>query len=292
MAEVNRKHKDRLFRMIFAEPERALELYNALRGTDYGDASALQVVTLEDAIWLSMKNDVAVLVDDELLLFEHQSTPNPNMPLRGLLYFAREYEGLVGASGKDVYGSARVVIAAPSYYVFYNGTDERPDDYELKLSDSFTRPSHGYEWTAQVRNVNAGRSPDLMGASGWLRGYAELVGAIRRHAAEKPFADAVRAAVDECIERGIMAEYLRKHRAEVFDVLLTEYDEERYRKNEADYWLEQGLEQGREQGIEQGLEQGREQIVAKLRERGIDESVLEDALAAGEAEGTAGISAE
>ena len=276
MAEVNRQHKDRLFRMIFSKPERALELYNALRGTDYDDASVLEVVTLEDAIWLSMKNDVAILVDDELLLFEHQSSTNPNMPLRGLLYFAREYDGLVDASGRDIYGSARIRIAAPSYCVFYNGTDERPDDYELRLSDSFTRPSPGYEWTARVRNVNAGRSPDLLGASEWLYGYSELVGAIRRHAAEQPFGDAVKSAVDECIDRGIMAEYLRKHRAEVFDVLLTEYDEERHRKNEAEYWLEQG----------------REQLAAELRERGVDESVLEDALDAILAERIERVSAE
>ena len=281
MANVNRQHKDRLFRMIFSEPEHALELYNALRGTDHDDPGELSVVTLEDAIWLTMKNDVAVLVRDELLLFEHQSTPNPNMPLRGLLYFAREYEGLVASSGGDIFGSAKIGLAAPSYYVFYNGTDERPDDYEMRLSDAFSKPSPGYEWTARVRNVNAGRSPDLLGASEWLRGYAEIVGAIRRRAAEgMPLDDAVGSAVDECIERGIMAEYLKKHRAEVFSVLLTEYDEELHRKNEADYWLEKG----REEGLEKGREEGRERLVAKLREQGVDESAIAAALAAAEAE--------
>ena len=273
MAHVNRQHKDRLFRMIFSEPERALELYNALRGTDYDNAGTLEVVTLEDAIWLSMKNDVAVLVDDELMLFEHQSTPNPNMPLRGLLYFAHAYEGLLAAEGREIFGPARVEIAAPSYYVFYNGIDERPDEYEMRLSDSFSRSAPGYEWTARVRNVNVGRSPDLMRASSWLSGYAEFVGAIRkRTAAGVPFGDAVKSAVDGCIERGIMESFLRKHRAEVFDVLLTEYDEELHERNVAEYWLEQGLEQGREQ------------LIAELRGRGVDESVLADALAAAEAE--------
>ena len=92
---VNRSYKDTLFRMLFQEKEALLSLYNAVGQTDYKDASQLEIVTLENAIYMNMKNDLAFLINLELNLYEHQSTWNPNMPLRDLFYVAKEYEQLI-----------------------------------------------------------------------------------------------------------------------------------------------------------------------------------------------------
>ena len=153
-----RNHKDSLFCRLFAEKENALSLYNALTGSSYTSADGLEIVTLEDAVYLSQKNDCAVCVQSSLALFEQQSSWNPNMPLRGLLYFAAEYAGWLARHKKDVHSGGLVKIPAPNYYVLYNGTTERKEREELRLSDAFEKPAEGYEWTAHVVNVNAGHN--------------------------------------------------------------------------------------------------------------------------------------
>lgn len=89
---VNREHKDRLFKFIFQEKKNLLELYNALNASSYNNPDDLEIVTLEDVIYMRMKNDISFILDYQLNLFEHQSSDNQNMPLRGFLYFARQYE--------------------------------------------------------------------------------------------------------------------------------------------------------------------------------------------------------
>ena len=123
---------------LFKDKRDLLELYNALNGSDYRDPNALEIVTLEDVIFLKMKNDLSFIIGDRLNLYEHQSTKNPNMPLRGFLYFARQYEGLVAAGKRSLYGNAMVPLPTPKYVVFYNGTEELEDETTLYLSDAFS----------------------------------------------------------------------------------------------------------------------------------------------------------
>ena len=127
-------YKDRLFRMIFNDKEKLLELYNAMNGSDYKDASELQVVTLENAIYLSMKNDVAYVLHDELFLFEQQSTKNANMPLRCLFYASDTYSVLV--KDKNIYGTKMLPLPSPTFVVFYNGKQKMDEEGELRLSDA------------------------------------------------------------------------------------------------------------------------------------------------------------
>ena len=136
----NKSYKDRLFRLLFAEKKHGLELYNALNHTNYSDVEELEIRTLEDAIWMKMKNDVAYLIRDILSLYEHQSTMNPNLPVRGLLYFADMFRGIL--QGKHIYGTKLVTLPTPVYVVFYNGDQEIGDEQWLKLSDAFV---HGNE---------------------------------------------------------------------------------------------------------------------------------------------------
>ncbi len=135
-SKVQRNYKDRLFCMVFREKEALLSLYNAVNSSHYTDPEALEIVTLENAIYLNMKNDVAFLLDNyRLNMFEQQSSINPNMPLRNLFYVSHELEMLIDR--KTLYGSKLVKIPTPKFVVFYNGTEEQPERLEMKLSDAF-----------------------------------------------------------------------------------------------------------------------------------------------------------
>lgn len=146
----NRCYKDSLFRLLFGREENKqnlLDLYNALNDSDYTNKDDLIINTIDDVIYMKMKNDVSFILDSQMVLLEHQSTYNPNMPLRGLLYFARLYEGIVNIS-KNIYYPRLIKIPTPQYIVLYNGTDRKIGNKKvLKLSDAFEKPNHtkGYE---------------------------------------------------------------------------------------------------------------------------------------------------
>lgn len=153
-------YKDRIFRMIFKEKREFLDLYNAMNGTHYTNPDELTVTTLDNAIYLGMKNDVSFLLQDTLSLYEHQSTDNPNMPLRNLLYVSDIYSQLTWTA--DLYGSRLVRIPEPRFIEFYNGTKELPERCERKLSDAYANPtdSPALELTTTVLNINPGKTPN------------------------------------------------------------------------------------------------------------------------------------
>ena len=249
----NRKYKDHLFRFIFSDKQRALSLYNAVNGTDYTDTESLTFTTLNDAIYMGMKNDLAFLLGLELNLYEHQSSVNPNMPLRGLLYFSRTYDTLVRTNKLNLFGNKLQKIPTPKYIVFYNGKDEMPEQHTLRLSDAFQTSGGCMELMATVYNINAGRNAALMARCLPLRDYALFVAAVRERIPEtNSVEEAIRQAIDICIQKNIMANILIASKAEVTDMLLTEYDEaavmEMLRK--------EAREEGREEGLKQGLERG------------------------------------
>ena len=242
-----RNHKDGLFCRLFAEKEHALSLYNALTGSSYTDADGLEIVTLEDAVYLSQKNDCAVCVHSTLALFEQQSSWNPNMPLRGLLYFAAEYAGWLARHKKDVHSGGLVKIPAPNYYVLYNGTDRELETRDLKLSDAFEKTAPGYEWTAHVVNVNAGHNVSILSRCELLREYAEFVADVRQEQKDgKSPTAAVNAAAEACIRRGgKLADFMRKHKAEVDFMYLFGVD---FEKLHWDAVREEARNEGRDEG--------------------------------------------
>ena len=99
----NRTYKSSVFVMVFQEKKELLELYNAVSGKHYEDPEELETNTLDNAIYMSIKNDLSFIIDSRLSLYEHQSTYNPNLPLRCLLYVADIYSKI--ALHKDIYGS-------------------------------------------------------------------------------------------------------------------------------------------------------------------------------------------
>ena len=214
-ATANRKYKDTVFRMLFSDRKNLLSLYNAINETSYTDAAQLEIVTLENAIYMGMKNDLAFMLETNIYLYEHQSTINPNIPLRDLIYIGIEYQQYL--NDKSLYSSKLQKIPAPKFMVFYNGTDDVEDRMELKLSSAYEHLAGepDLELKVLMLNVNEGHNKDLMEQCQTLKEYAIYVARVRKYASELNLNDAVERAITECIKEGILVEFLRKNRSEV-----------------------------------------------------------------------------
>lgn len=243
----NRIYKSRLFVMIFSDRKELLELYNAMSGKHYTDPELLTINTLENAIYMSMQNDVSFLIDSRLSLYEHQSTYSPNLPLRFFFYLADLYS--VMTINENLYGTRKVMIPPPQFVIFYNGQEERPDRHILRLSDLYIveEKEHMLELEAVMLNINQGHNPKLMQACRTLRDYAEYTARVRKYAATMTLADAVELAITECIREGILKEFLEQNRAEVKKVSIYEYDEEKHMRQEREAAWEDGKKEGMEQ---------------------------------------------
>ena len=247
----NRLYKSHLFVMIFEDKEKLLELYNAVSGSDYRDPGLLEINTLENAIYMSMKNDISFLIDARLSLYEHQSTYSPNLPLRFLFYLSDLYSGMTRDA--NLYGTKKVQIPPPRCIVFYNGEGEQPDRRILKLSDLYTvdEEEHKLELEALMLNVNTGHNEELLNACRTLGEYAAYTGRVRRYAKEMPIEEAVEQAITECIREGILKDFLEKKRREAIRVSIYEYDEERHIRQEREDAWEEGRQEGRQESRKQ-----------------------------------------
>ena len=246
---VNRNYKDTVFRMLFSDRKNLLSLYNAVNQRHYTDPEDLEIVTLENAIYMGMKNDLAFIIDTNLYLYEHQSTYNPNMPLRDLFYISNEYQKLLDK--KSLYSSSLQKIPAPNFIELYNGTDTLSDFSEHRLSSAFENLSGEpkLELIVTVLNINEGHNALLMEHCQTLKEYSQYVAKVRKYAAGMPLDQAVEYAVDECIKENILADFLRKNRAEVISMSIFEYDKEEEEKKlrKAEY------EAGEKGGIQNGV---------------------------------------
>ncbi len=258
----NRKYRDVLFRHLFREKKDLLELYNALNGSTYQNPEELEVITMEDVIFMKMKNDLSFMIGNTLNLYEHQSTWNANMPLRGMLYFAQQFEGLLASREDDIYGTKRVELPTPVYIVFYNGAGMQTDNLLLYLSDAFPtgRGSGCLECTCEVLNINRGYNRALMEKCHRLWEYSEFSSEIEENIKKGMCREeAVHTAIDTCIEKGILRDILVKQKAEVLHMILTEYDEKKHFRTLFREGKEEGIKEGMEKGIEIGLTRGREE---------------------------------
>ncbi len=255
----NRKYRDVLFRHLFREKKDLLELYNALNGSTYQNPEELEVITMEDVIFMKMKNDLSFMIGNTLNLYEHQSTWNANMPLRGILYFAQQFEGLLASREDDIYGTKRVELPTPVYIVFYNGAGMQTDNLLLYLSDAFPtgRGSGCLECTCEVLNINRGYNRALMEKCHRLWEYSEFSSEIEENIKKgMRREEAVHTAIDTCIEKGILRDILVKQKAEVLHMILTEYDEKKHFRTLFREGKEEGIKEGMEKGIEKGIEIG------------------------------------
>ena len=198
---VRRNYKDHLFIKLFHDKENLLELYNALNGTDYKNPKDLVITTIDDAVYMGMKNDCSFLIGHDINLYEHQSTYCPNMPIRGIIYLADAYRSIIEGDNLNLYGSRLIKLPTPKYIVFYNGESNRAEREELRISDAFETKDGCLEFTATMININK---------------------------------SSLKEAIDEasvyCMKHDIMKDYLIKHRNEVRDVLLTEFNANKQRE--------------------------------------------------------------
>ena len=243
---VQRNYKDGLFLMIFRNKPSLLSLYNAIRGSNYTNPDDLTVTTIENVLYMGMKKDVSFIINNQLHLYEAQSTWNPNMPLRGFFYFSDVYQGYIAEHRFNIYGSKRIDLPSPNYIVFYNGTADEPDSRILRLSDSFIKQDGEeacLECTATMLNINFGHNQQLMEACHELYEYSYLVEQVRtgtRSGLALP--DAIDQAVEHCIEHNILKSFLLHHRAEVTNMILKEFNQEQRIQSEKAYSFAEGEE--------------------------------------------------
>lgn len=249
---VNRIYKDRLYKMIFNDKSELLKLYNAINGTHYDDPAMLTITTLDNAIYMTMENDLSFIIDMRLALYEQQSTVNPNLPLRFLMYITDIYSAYT--KDMNIYGSKKVQIPLPSFVIFYNGVKSQPDRTEFLLSELFhpTTDQPALELKAVMLNINKGHNQELMNACHTLRDYSEYVARIRTYSAKMPLTDAVEKAITECIHENILRDFLLKNRAEAKAMSIYEYDEEKT------------LRMFREEGYEDGERNGKIQATIEM----------------------------
>ena len=230
---INRTYKDRLFKIIFEDKKELLSLYNALTGKNYQNPDELEINTIDDVIYMHLKNDMSFILDDWQNLFEQQSTFNPNQPLRGFFYFADLYK--VKYFGKKIYSTRLLKIPTPQYIVFYNGTANMPDKKELRLSDAFQQPTAqpDIEVVAHMLNINYGHNKELMERCRKLKEYAQFIDIIRHYLRENEHwtnEQAISKAIDDCIQNNILRDILQKERLRVMASILSEFDEVGYKE--------------------------------------------------------------
>lgn len=250
MQQIKRSYKDGVFRQLFNDKEKLIELYNALSGRSYSKDTEIEIVTLEDALFGDIKNDLSFIMDNRfIVMIEHQATVNPNMPLRMLSYAAREYErrGLT----KKVYSKRRIEIPTPELYMLYNGAEDQPIMQELKLSDAYIAKCGKISLEARVMviNVNYDKGADILKRCKTLNEYSMFIHMIREKQQEKGLQKAVEESVRECMRKGILTEFLERNGGDIVSLVRIELTRE-----ECEAIRE---EDGYVRGLEDGLNEGR-----------------------------------
>ena len=255
MRKYNRRYKDSVFVDLFSNDRTAkdnfLALYNALYNTNYQSTAILKNIRLKQTMYMSFANDVSYLVDNKIIvLAEHQSTVNPNMPLRCLEYVTRLYEHI--QNPRDRYSRALKKIPVPVFYVFYNGRENIPAQKILRLSDSFIKQPETptLELVVKLININYDKDSQIVKSCEPLGQYSRFVDAVRRHIAvdkEHGFENAIK----ECIKNDILKEYLQRKSREVINMLIAEYDYDTDIAVQREESLMLGIQQGEARGSRQ-----------------------------------------
>ena len=258
--KTNIKFKNSVFSYLFSDPDTLRELYCALKGVSLPDDIPVVINTLEDVLFMDRINDISFEIGGKLVvLIEHQSTVNPNIALRLLMYIARIYEKII--SGKNLYSTKKIFIPRPEFYVLYNGTDSRPDSQTLKLSDLFKNLEDlGFEKTdpvlelqVKVLNINEGKNEAVVKRCSLLAQYSSFVGKVREFEKEGyDREESMRKAVVYCCNHDILKELLEKNSSEVLNMLMTEWNWDDAKQ----VWFEEGREKEREyflRLLDQGL---------------------------------------
>ena len=259
----NREHKDSVFKLLFSEPEILRELYSAIEGVDLPPDIPIDINTISGVLVKGIRNDISFIIDKRLvLLTEHQSTINPNMPLRVFRYFGKVLNKIVNYD--KAFNRQLIKIPRPKFIVLYNGKSPFPEHVTLKLSDAFMdtegltgeNDQVSLELTVDVYNINNGQNKEIQRKCDTLNEYGIFIEKIREYESTGLSLDeALKCAVKYCIENNILRDFLMKHGSEVIAMLVEEYTTEDFLKA----MVEEALEEAREEGLEKGREEGREE---------------------------------
>ena len=272
--KTNRNYKDSVFVDLFAHDinakENFISLYNALHGTNLdAKTTDVQPVMLERVLYMKYYNDIAMLIDGKIvILIEHQSTINQNMPFRFLEYIARIYEKITTKDEK--FGRKLVKLPVPEFYVFYNGKDDYPTESVMKLSDAFMQldsklknqlenTSYPLEISVKVININVDKENPILKHCEALKEYSEFIEQVRFNI-ENAVSEPLTTAIKQAIKKGFLSDYLNRKSTEVQNMLLAEYDYDTdiavQRRESFEDGFSAGEERGRNEGISIGLSQG------------------------------------
>ena len=259
MPEINRKYKDSVFRMIFSEKDKLIELYNAIFDTNYTEEDRVDITTIEEVIFKTMKNDISFVMDGKfVLLVEHQSSINNNMCLRDLIYITEVIKQMI--QPKELYKEAPVKIPTPAFVMLYNGERHMPAYHEMKLSDAYMEQEGecSLQLIIRVYNINIDAGSELLEKSPTLKQYSMFVERVREYSKNKETLterDMVEI-MESCIENGILPEFLSKYGREAVGMMFRELTQEEAREMSRqdgyDLGIEKGIEQGRSEGFAEG----------------------------------------
>jgi predicted transposase YdaD len=265
--KTNRNHKDSVFTKLFSEKEKLLELYNAIENTNYGSDTDIQIATLDNVLFMGKTNDIAFILEDKIVvLIEHQSTINENMPMRMLIYVAKVYERLLGP--ESLYRTKKIPVPKPEFIVLYNGEADFPDQQELRLSDMYAEPhsedSIPLDLAVKVYNINKGRNEEFANRSETLKGYETFVYLVREYLKVMDRDSAIKRAVDDCIGQNVLKRFLETNSTEIRSMIFGEWNWDIAKKVWKEEAREDGLQEGREEGRKEGRNEGRKELLTLL----------------------------
>ena len=257
-----REVKDRLFKWMFEDKRNALALVNALTGSNYQNEEDVEIITIKDVLYISMKNDISIYIDYGMFFFEEQSTYNPNIPLRDLEYGTRSLRDYVERHELNLYSSKLQKIPKPYFFVIYNGKKELKDVEEYRLSDMFLRKDgkETLELTVTMYNINKGKNKELLEACRPLREYAWITNTIAEKRKEgcTPI-EAIERMLKEMPKEFVVYDKIQANRLEVVDMLETEFDEEKFKRMFKKEGYEEGVQRGLKEGLKEGEQKGKQE---------------------------------
>lgn len=263
-----RTYKDSLFRSIFNNKKRLASLYKALTGETIHPKD-IRITTLRGVFYNDIKNDISFRIGDrDIILMEHQSSWNPNMPLRMLWYLSKLYARELD-NREIIYRDSQVDLPSPEFYVFYNGNKERPAHEILRLSKAFKKKTNYLELLVNCYNINYGTSSELLNHCYELRCYSIFVQKVRDGVQNGlELGSAIRQAISYCKTHDILAEYFQKNESEVFDMVNFKWDQKRAIEIAKEDSYTNGKEEGRKEGIITGERSATLRIALSMLKKG------------------------
>ena len=276
--QLNRQYKDSIFRLLFNDEDKLRELYNDIKGTNYGEDVPITIRTLQDTIFTDIKNDIAFTIGDKfVVLMEEQSTVCLNMPVRMLSYLGRLYEKMYNR--REFYRKSIVKIPVPEFFVFYNGREEMPEEMTLRLSDSYTEelPENSAELVVKMYNIKYNKGAEILEKNKMLQGYSRLISYVEEMKKEGyTDEDAAKHAIMRCMDQGILKDFLQVHGTEVTGMLFDYVSKEEFAEIRAEEKYEEGVKEGIKQGLEKGALQKQLEIAKAMKDKGMDINMISE----------------